>query len=193
MPKDTFSKELVALIPAMRRWAWSLTRRRDLVDDIVQDALVRALASEARFIPGSNLQGWVWIIMRNAFITRLRATRHEAVLDETTPVGSCGPAQYERMQLRELGLAMGALSPGKRKALLAVGLAGMAYDEAAEICGCGVGTLKSRVSRARTELHLALNPETEPPIHAARRAVTHGAPRKARAPAQGPGAARMVA
>jgi RNA polymerase sigma-70 factor (ECF subfamily) len=183
---STFSTELVAMIPDMRRWAWSLARRRDLIDDIVQDALARALSSEARFTPGSNLEAWVWVIMRNAFITRLRATRRETALDEAVHIGSCEPAQDDRMQVLELDRAMRSLSAEKREALLVVGVAGVPYDEAAAALGCAVGTLKSRVSRARTELQDVLDAGNPAMARSEQRPKARGAPREFQTPARRP-------
>jgi RNA polymerase sigma-70 factor (ECF subfamily) len=146
--------EVVAFIPALRAFAWSLCRNGSDADDLVQDTLIKAWSNRDKFEPGTNLRAWLFTILRNTYYTQLVRRRRE-VRDEageyaqtlTTP-----PTQPWSMTMRSLQAALQALPDEHREALILVGAAGLSYEEAAEICGCALGTIKSRVNRARARL-----------------------------------------
>lgn len=143
-----FAAALIELLPAMRNYAAVLTRKRDAGDDLVQDTLVRALKSQHTFSPGTNLKAWIFTILRNRFISTLRRRLPEQVSDEGYEFPSAA-AQEHVVALRDLSRLLRLLPARQREALLMVGVNGHSYQEAAAIVGSNVGTVKSRVSRAR--------------------------------------------
>jgi RNA polymerase sigma-70 factor (ECF subfamily) len=150
-----FKDELVALIPHLRAFARTLTGNPTAADDLAQDALMKAWDARASYQMGTNMKAWTFMILRNQFYSEKRRSWRQTQLDqeaaERTLVGVDDPqAPIELDELR-LGLAM--LPAEQREALILVGAGGFAYEEAAAICGCAVGTVKSRVSRARRALH----------------------------------------
>lgn len=152
--KDLFQDQVVALIPRLRAYAMSLSGSSAEADDIVQDALVRAWRFRDGYQMGTNLRAWLYRIVRNAFYTQA-AKRRDTVEDvdgRWAATLSCTPDQEWRVQYAELLRALDQLSPDTRDALLLVVSSGLSYQEAAEICGCAVGTMKSRVNRARGRL-----------------------------------------
>jgi len=152
--KDPFQDQIIALIPRLRAYAMSLSGSSAEADDIVQDALMRAWRFRDGYQMGTNLRAWLYRIVRNAFYTQA-AKRRDTVEDvdgRWAATLSCRPEQEWRVQYGELLRAMGQLSPDARDALLLVVSSGLSYQEAAEICGCAVGTMKSRVNRARGRL-----------------------------------------
>ena len=154
MDEQALRAELPTLIADLRAYARFLTLQRAEADDLVQDALVRALAALAQFRPGTSLRAWLFVIMRNAFYEQARRRRSErAALQQSLPADEAGaPAQDAQTDLADLQSQLYALPPLLREALVLVGAQGMSYDEAAEICNVPVGTMKARVSRARTQL-----------------------------------------
>lgn len=146
--------DLVALLPDLRGYARFLAPDRAEADDLVQEALVRALAAIDQFRPGSNLRAWLFVILRNAFFEQARRRRTErAVLARSGPApAQAPPAQEARTELADLQEQIFILPPLQREALVLVGAHGMSYEEAAEICAVPVGTMKARVSRARARL-----------------------------------------
>jgi len=195
---DPFSAELVQIIPDMKKWALALARRADVADDVVQEALARALRYRDYFVPGSNLKAWVRVIVRNEFFGRQRAVRREVYLEDVTDTRTVGPDQEERLRLDEARRALLSMSLEKREALLVVGLGGLDYDEAAQLLDCPLGTLKSRVSRARKELQNTLESGSFPKVDSQPRlaaaVLTRAAERVASRPRRArPAAARMAA
>ncbi len=151
---DGFRDDLVALIPKLRAYATLLTGRPAEADDLVQDALVRAWRFQNHFEPGSNLRAWVFRILRNEFYDYLQRSRR-TVQDVDGKLAArlqSAPDQDWRVGHRELLEGLKALTPDTREALLMVTVSGFTYPEAAALCGCAVGTLKSRVNRARQRL-----------------------------------------
>ncbi len=153
---DDFRTELVALIPHMRAFARTLCNDRAQAEDLAQDALARAWASRDRFEMGTNMKAWTFMILRNQFYSDKRRSWRSSQLDpevaERTLVAvTSGTANLE---LDELRRAMAMLPDDQREALILIGAGGLSYDEASEICGVAVGTIKSRVSRARDRLAL---------------------------------------
>lgn len=150
----TIKEGLLAAVPRLRAFAVSLCGNVDRADDLVQETLVRALANIDSFRPGTNLPAWLFTILRNNFRSEYRKRRREVedVDGRHTDELRSQPEQIGRVELSELRAALAQLPPDQREVLLLVGASGFSYEEAAEICGCAVGTIKSRLSRARTQL-----------------------------------------
>jgi RNA polymerase sigma-70 factor, ECF subfamily len=148
------TQDMVALVPQMHTFARSLCRDGVKADDLVQEALARALANIDRFRPGTNLKAWLFTIVRNEHYSQLRRRKFEAsgVDTDSLPEPSVPPDHDGDLELRDLNRALATLSPGQRTALILVSASGFSYEEAAKICGCAVGTIKSRVARARDTL-----------------------------------------
>lgn len=146
--------DMVALVPQLHLFARSLCRDGVKADDLVQESLMRALSNIERFKPGTNLKAWLFTIVRNEHYSRLRRSKFEAHgMDvELLPEPSVPPDHDGKLELRDLNRALSALSPGQRTALILVSVSGYSYEEAAALCGCAVGTIKSRVARARETL-----------------------------------------
>jgi RNA polymerase sigma-70 factor, ECF subfamily len=156
------TQEMVALVPQMHTFARSLTRDGVRADDLVQEALARALANLERFRPGTNLKAWLFTIVRNEHYSQLRRRKFEAhgVDTDSLPEPSVPPDHDGDLEVRDLNRALASLSPGQRTALILVSASGFSYEEAAKICGCAVGTIKSRVARARDTLMQILDGHT---------------------------------
>lgn len=155
---DIFKTELTGLIPQMRAFARSLCRDAVAADDLAQDALLKAWNNRTSYQPGTNMKAWTFMILRNQFYSEKRRSWRQTQLDqesaERTLVAVDDPEAP--VALDELRLSLAQLPPEQREALILVGAGGFAYEEAADICGCAVGTVKSRVSRARRALHVIL-------------------------------------
>jgi RNA polymerase sigma-70 factor (ECF subfamily) len=149
-----FKRELVALIPHLRAFARALSGDPASADDLAQDALMKAWDARASYQMGTNMKAWTFMILRNQFYSEKRRSWRQTQLDqdaaERTLVAVDDP--QSPVALDELRLGLGMLPPEQREALILVGAGGFAYEEAAEICRCAVGTVKSRVSRARRAL-----------------------------------------
>jgi RNA polymerase sigma-70 factor (ECF subfamily) len=156
---SAFKRELVALIPHLRAFARTLTGDPTAADDLAQDAMMKAWDARASFEMGTNMKAWTFMILRNQFYSEKRRSWRQSQLDqeaaERTLVAIDDPASP--VALDELRLGLGMLPSEQREALILVGAGGFAYEEAAEICGCAVGTVKSRVSRARRALQAILD------------------------------------
>jgi RNA polymerase sigma-70 factor (ECF subfamily) len=156
---------LLASIPHLRAFAISLTGDLDRADDLVQDAVVRGLSHLDRFEPGTNLQAWLFTILRNLFYSDHRKRRREVEDPDGAAAEklSVAPAQGAHLDFQDLKTALARLSPEQREAILLVGAEGLTYEQAAEVCGVVVGTIKSRVNRARARLSelMALSPDDE--------------------------------
>jgi RNA polymerase sigma factor (sigma-70 family) len=149
-----FKRELTAVIPHLRAFARGLCGRPDYADDLVQDAMLKAWAARDRYEPGTNMRAWTFVILRNLYLTEVRRNRFRGDYDEAvaerimvTPAGQEAP-----IHLADMHRALMTLPPERREALLLVGAGGFSYEEAAAISGCAVGTMKSRVARARNTL-----------------------------------------
>jgi RNA polymerase sigma-70 factor, ECF subfamily len=146
--------QVVALIPALRAFAWSISRNGADADDLVQDTLIKAWSHRDRFETGTNLRAWLFTILRNTYYTAVVRRRRE-VRDEDDQYAralTSAPTQEWGLAVRALQSALDQLPAEHREALILVGAAGLSYEEAAEICGCAIGTIKSRVNRARGRL-----------------------------------------
>jgi RNA polymerase sigma-70 factor (ECF subfamily) len=146
--------EVVALIPALRAFAWSLSHNGSDADDLVQDTLIKAWTNKDKFEPGTNLRAWMFTILRNTYYTHILRRRREVRDEQGEYAGALRtPATQDwTVAMRSLQLALQQLPTEHREALILVGAAGLSYEEAAEICGCALGTIKSRVNRARARL-----------------------------------------
>ncbi|HTZ70490.1 MAG TPA: sigma-70 family RNA polymerase sigma factor [Acetobacteraceae bacterium] len=153
--------ELLAALPRLRAFAMSLCGHSDQADDLVQEALVKAWAHLASFEPGTNMAAWLYTILRNEFYTRFRKRRYEVADPEGQLAArlATAPAQESHIQFQDFRVALYKLAPEQREALMLVGASGLSYEEAAEICKCAVGTMKSRVNRARNKLATMLSME----------------------------------
>jgi RNA polymerase sigma-70 factor, ECF subfamily len=153
-------KAMLAAMPRLRAFAISLCRNGDYADDLVQDTLLRACANIMSFTPGTNMLAWLCTIMKNHFFSECRRRRRplEAIEDHVDSVAS-KPAQVAHAEYNELCAALEKLEPKQREVLIMIGASGLSYDEAAKICGCPTGTIKSRVNRARAELAQLLSIE----------------------------------
>jgi len=151
-PTD-FKTSLIALIPHLRAFSSVLCRNRELGEDLAQEALVKAWRAQNSFKPGTNLKAWLFTILRNEFMTYRRRAWRQAGWDEdamsSRPV-ACG--QHWSSELSDIERALSQLSDEKREALILVSVGGFSYEEAARISNCSVGTVKSRVFRARARL-----------------------------------------
>lgn len=155
---EGFKRELVLLIPHLRAFARTLTGDPTAADDLAQDAMIKAWDARESFQIGTNMKAWTFMILRNQFYSEKRRSWRQSQLDqeaaERTLVAVDDPEAP--VALDELRQALKTLPEEQREALILVGAGGFAYEEAAEICGCAVGTVKSRVSRARRALQATL-------------------------------------
>lgn len=138
----------------MRAFALGLTRNSSTADDVVQEAVVKAWANFDKFEPGTNLRAWLFTILRNTYYSMHRKRRREV----EDPDGALADGLSEkphhdgRLALEDFRVAFAELTDEQREALILVGAEGFSYEEAAATCGCAVGTIKSRVNRARARL-----------------------------------------
>jgi RNA polymerase sigma-70 factor, ECF subfamily len=149
-----FKTQLIELLPSLRAFARSLAHNPAQADDLVQDTLVKALANVDRFEPGTNLRAWLFTILRNHYYSQLRKSKRE-IEDADGKFAarlSSRPEQDGSVDLEDFKVAFQQLAPDHREVLTLVGASGCSYEEAAHICGCAVGTIKSRVNRARKKL-----------------------------------------
>ena len=151
---SSWREEVVALIPALRAFAWSLSHNGSDADDLVQDTLIKAWTNKDKFEPGTNLRAWMFTILRNTYYTHVLRRRREVRDEQGEYAGALksAPTQDWTVAMRALQIGLQQLPPEHREALILVGAAGLSYEEAAEICGCALGTIKSRVTRARARL-----------------------------------------
>ena len=154
LPDDEFKDQLGQVIPHLRAFGRSLSGSRDLADDLVQETLLKAWAARKRFQAGTNMRAWTFIILRNLFLSQMRRARFKGEWDDVTASKIlAAPASQDRhIELGDMQRALMHLPQPQREALILVGAGGFAYEEAAEICGCAVGTIKSRVARGRVAL-----------------------------------------
>lgn len=149
-----FKAEFLALIPFLRAFARSLCRHREMADDLAQETLVKAWQARASFAPGTNLKAWLFMIARNQFYSDRRRAWRQVDWDSQTAeqIVDRSHDPIRAAELSDTARAMRNLNDEQREALILVGAGGFSYEEAASICGCPVGTVKSRVARARTAL-----------------------------------------
>lgn len=159
-----FRAEMVALIPFLRAFARTLSGHRDDADDLCQETMAKAWQSRDGYQMGTNLKAWLFMILRNQFYSdRRRSWRQQPWHDgdaENAQVAQ--DSQGAKLDLRDLTRALRLLSDEQREALILVGAGGFSYEEASSICGCALGTIKSRVARARATLQDLLEQPSAP-------------------------------
>jgi RNA polymerase sigma-70 factor (ECF subfamily) len=163
--QQPFLDEIEACVPALRRYARALTRNADRADDLVQDCLERAIRKRALWKPTGPLRGWLFRILLNLYRNELRLTRRRGEhvsVDLLVVEPAVAPAQPGRIALAEMSRAIEALGAEQREALLLVVLEGMSYAEAADALDIPMGTLMSRLGRARAALRVATGNNEEP-------------------------------
>ncbi len=153
-----FKQQLAIVIPHLRAFGRSLSGSRDLADDLVQETLLKAWAARKRFQAGTNMRAWTFIILRNLFLSQMRRARFKGEWDDVTAakILAAPASQDKHIELGDMQRALLHLPQPQREALILVGAGGFAYEEAADICGCAVGTIKSRVARGRVALEALL-------------------------------------
>jgi RNA polymerase sigma-70 factor (ECF subfamily) len=198
---DDIGQLIVAEIPRMRRYARALLRNRDRADDLVQDTILLALEKNHLYERGTNLRAWLLTMMHNQYVNAVRrSVRRGQIVVEELPLASPAP-QIISLELRDLKSAISLLPEEQRETVLLIGLEGMNYAEVAQICDVPIGTVRSRVSRAREELRrmtegnnarpcvgaAAQQKSRDPTVRSSNRERTHnrddGASARGRAPA----------
>ncbi len=149
-----FKRELLATRPSLRAFAVSLSGRHDKADDLVQDTVMKAWAKQDSFELGTNIKAWLFTILRNEVYSQMRKRGREVQDTDGafTERMAVHPSQYGIVDLNDFRKALDKLPDDQREAVILIGASGFSYEEAAEICHCAIGTMKSRVSRARTKL-----------------------------------------
>lgn len=154
-----FKKQLAVVIPHLRAFGRSLSGNRDTADDLVQETLLKAWAARKRFQAGTNMRAWTFIILRNLYLSQMRRARFKGEWDDLVAdkILAAPASQDRHVELSDMQRALLHLPQPQREALILVGAGGFAYEEAAEICGVAVGTIKSRVARGRVALEQLLS------------------------------------
>jgi RNA polymerase sigma-70 factor, ECF subfamily len=151
--KPSFGDALIEAMPNLRAFAHSLSGDSQLSNDLVQETLLKAWAHKKSFVPGSNLKAWLFTILRNTYFTYYRRSQREELDEDRAAMNASVPAsQLTHLEFDDMRNALMRLSPDHREALLLITAEGFSYEDAARVCGCAVGTMKSRVNRARTRL-----------------------------------------
>ena len=150
----SFKREMLAALPGLRAFAVSLARRHDRADDLVQETVMKAWSKQESFQPGTNMRAWLFTILRNEFYSQMRRKGRELPDPDGVFAGNLAthPEQYGKLDMADFKAALDTLPDDQREAIILIGASGFAYEEAAEIAGVAVGTIKSRVNRARTKL-----------------------------------------
>jgi RNA polymerase sigma-70 factor, ECF subfamily len=153
-PNKDVREAMLGSVPSLRAFAISLCGNVDRADDLVQEALLRAWANLESFEPGTNMSAWLFTILRNLFRSEYRKRRREVEDADGSYAETLTslPDQTAHLEVGEFRRALEMLPPDQRESLILVGASGFSYEEAANICGCAVGTIKSRVNRARGRL-----------------------------------------
>jgi RNA polymerase sigma factor (sigma-70 family) len=146
--------EVVRLIPALRAFARTFCKNTTDADDLVQETLVKAIANIEKFEPGTSMKSWLFTIMRNTFYTRIKVLNREspAAADCASSQPVIPATQEWSVRGREIAHAVQQLPEEQRQVLVLIGVLGVSYLDAASICGCAIGTIKSRLNRARSRL-----------------------------------------
>lgn len=160
---EGFRKELLSVLPHLRAFARGLCGRSDFADDLVQEAAIKAWTARDRYQAGTNMRAWTFAILRNHYLSELRRSRRQTDLDEGTVERMLvmEPDQEGPLHLGDMETALQKLAPERREAVLLVGASGFSYEEAAAIAECPIGTMKSRVARARADLARLLDGEPD--------------------------------
>jgi RNA polymerase sigma-70 factor, ECF subfamily len=173
-----FRENLVAIIPQLRSFARGLCGNRDLADDLAQDAMTRAWSARLSFEPSTNFRAWMFKILRNQFYTTVKKNAR-LVLSEPEFIEralTVDASQPDRINVADVAAALQKLPAQQREALMLIGANGVSYEEAAVVMGCAIGTVKSRVARARTALAQLVDAPVEIDVsHGSSRTATHKA------------------
>ncbi len=149
----SFGEALIQAIPNLRAFAYSLSGDSQLSSDLVQETLLKAWTHKDSFVPDSNLKAWLFTILRNTYFTYYRKSQREELdEDQAAMNASVPPTQLTHLEFDDMQKALMKLSADHREALLLITAEGFSYEDAARVCGCAVGTVKSRVNRARSRL-----------------------------------------
>src|ERR1700754_5000598 len=161
-PNPSVSEAMLRAVPSLRAFAISLCGNVDRADDLVQETLLRAWANLDSFEPGTNMSAWLFTILRNLFRSEHRNRRREVedVDGSYAETLTVLPNQINDLEVEDFRRALEQLPAEQRESLILVGASGFSYEEAAQICGCAVGTIKSRVNRARIRLAANLSIES---------------------------------
>jgi RNA polymerase sigma-70 factor, ECF subfamily len=154
-----FREEITVLVPYLRAFARTLTGGdTNFADDLVQDTVVNALQAQEQFTSGTNLKAWLYTILRNRFrsVVSRKYLTSEVASDDLDQLSWVAPEQESRLEVAAFKRAFGLLKPAQREVLVLIAVHGLSYERTAEICGCEVGTVKSRVNRARAQLKAIL-------------------------------------
>jgi RNA polymerase sigma-70 factor (ECF subfamily) len=164
-----FRDQLVAIVPALRSFARGLCGWRDIADDLAQEAITRAWAARDSYTPGTNFRAWIFVILRNQFYSTIRKdsrmTSWDPEVAERLLVEA--PAQQDGIHVSDVAKALQKLPTEQREVLLLIGASGASYEEAAEIIGCAIGTIKSRLARGRKALSQLIDGPGEDEMFAA--------------------------
>lgn len=154
-----FRDQLLALLPSLRAFSRGLCGNRDMADDLAQDTMMRAWAARASYTQGSNFRAWMFMIMRNQFYSTLRKNKRMTSLDPEVAerVLVVAPAQQNGINVDDVAKALQKLPAEQREVMLLIGANGLSYEEAAQIIGCAMGTVKSRLARGRSALTALIN------------------------------------
>ncbi|MHB1217857.1 MAG: sigma-70 family RNA polymerase sigma factor [Alphaproteobacteria bacterium] len=177
-----FRAQLLEHVPQLRAFARGLAGSRDRADDLVQDTVARALGAAHRYQPGTNMRAWLFTILRNCHFSERRKARYDGGSIDDLPerLQTTRGDQMVSLELKEVRALLQSLPVQYREALILVSAAGMSYDEAAAVCKCAVGTIKSRINRARIELTRLVDgpvaPSRRPTLRAPRAQVELRAP-----------------
>ena len=153
-PDKVFRDQLVAIMPSLRAFARGLCGNRDMADDLAQDTMMRAWGARESYTQGSNFRAWTFMIMRNQFYTTIRKNARMISLDPEVAerVLVVAPAQHNGINVNDVAKALQKLPAEQREVLLLIGANGLSYEEAAEVIGRAMGTVKSRLARGRAAL-----------------------------------------
>lgn len=170
-----FRAELTRVLPHLRAFARGLCGRPDYADDLVQEAVLKAWAARESFQPGTSMRSWTFVILRNVYLSEARRNRFRGDYDPDAAekLLSQPAGQEDGIHMGDLRSAMLRLSPERREALLLVGAGGFSYEEAADIAHCAVGTMKSRVARARRSLEDMLGDDVANSVKSKTQSVSH--------------------
>ena len=162
--REAFRHQLLAAIPKLRAFALSLASHADYADDLVQETLMKAWNHQQSFQEGTNIKAWLFTILRNEYFSQLRKRKREVEdADGDYAAGVMTPGSQEsQLDMADLRIALQQLPDDQREAVVLVGASGFSYQEVAEICRVPVGTVKSRVNRARNKLAVLLGNAPKP-------------------------------
>jgi RNA polymerase sigma-70 factor, ECF subfamily len=154
-----FKAELASLIPHLRAFGRNLCGNPDLADDLVQETMLKAWKARGQYQVGTSMKSWCFVILRNSFLSQMRRNKFHGEYDELVAerVLIHNDEQSDHLHLGDLQRALLQLPLQQREALILIGAGGLSYEEAAKICDCAIGTMKSRVSRARDALEELIN------------------------------------